>query len=231
MIRNGGLVAPSVLEYDDRNLNHALAGCEQRFRAALHPLCNSVEWRCATAQPADFLAAEVRAADLLIVGQAEPGSRAGAMGSLDIGDAVMECGRPMLIVPSRMTSLAVNRIFVAWKETAEARRAIAAALPLLQQAQNVMIVELIPDEAEGAQAAKRLSDVARWLLSHRVVANTRVELSSDDDGKQLNFLADDYNSDIILAGAYGHSRLREWVFGGVTRHLLEQTSVCSLLMH
>lgn len=231
VIRDGGLVAPSVLEYDDRNLNHALAGCEQRFRAALHPLCNSVEWRCATAQPADFLAAEARAADLLIVGQTEPDSRAGAMGSFDIGDAVMKCRRPMLIVPPQMTSLAVNRILVAWKETAEARRAIAAALPLLRQARDVMIVEIIADETENFQATKRLSDIERWLLSHRIAASARVELSGGDAGKQLGMLSADYNADIVLAGAYGHSRLREWAFGGVTRHLLEQTSACTLLMH
>jgi len=94
-----------------------------------------------------------------------------------------------------------------------------------------MIVEIIADETENFQATKRLSDIERWLLSHRIAASARVELSGGDAGKQLGMLSADYNADIVLAGAYGHSRLREWAFGGVTRHLLEQTSACTLLMH
>jgi hypothetical protein len=81
--------------------------------------------------------------------------------SLDIGDAIMRAGRPMLVVPPRKTFLALNRILIAWKDTAEARKAVAAALPLLKSAQDVMLVKITSDERENEIATRRVVDVAK----------------------------------------------------------------------
>ncbi len=230
-IHADGMIASSVLEIDHEQFNQAIGRCETRFRSALKDFGDSLEWRSAAANPADFLAAEARAADLLVVGLSENDAALGPHQLLDIGDAIMKAGRPLLVVPPRRTSLAFDRVLVAWKDTAECRKAISAALPLLSKAAETTIIEIVSDEAERAAAAARLVDVANWLSRHNVQASVRVELSAGDAGSELNAIASEDRIDIIVAGAYGHARLQEWIFGGVTRHLLQQNSACVFLAH
>ena len=149
---------------------------------------------------------------------------------LEIGDAVAE-GEQAVVVPPRSISLAFDRILIAWKDSAEARRALPAALPLLKQAKELVIVEIASDEDARAAANERLADVAKWLQRHNVPASARVELSARAPGSQLEAIASEARADIIVAGAYGHSRLSEWIFSGVTRHLLQHSLTCTLLVH
>ncbi len=230
-IHADGMIASSVLEVDHEQLNQAIARCETRFRSALRDFDGALEFRSNAANPADFLAAEARAADLLVVGRSENYAPLGPHQFLDIGDAVMKAGRPVLVVPPRRTSLALDRVLVAWKDTAESRRAISAALPLLRKATDVTIIEIVSDQGERDAATARVADVANWLQRHDVQASVQVELSAGDAGSQLDAIASEARIDIIVAGAYGHARLREWIFGGVTRHLLQQGSACVLLVH
>jgi len=230
-IHADGMIASSVLEIDYEQLNRAIESCETRFRSALKTSGCPLQWRSGVAYPADFLAAEARAADLLVVGRSENYAPLGPHQLLDIGDAVMRAGRPVLVVPPRSTSLATNRMLVAWKDTAESRKAIVAALPLLRKAGELTVVEIVSDASERDAAAARVADVANWLQQHNVQASARVELSAGDAGSQLDAIASEAHIDVIVAGAYGHTRLREWIFGGVTRHLLQQSSACALLTH
>lgn len=230
-IHADGMIASSVLEVDYEQLNQTIGRCEARFRTALKDFCDTLEWRSDAAYPPDFLAAEARAADLLVVGRSENYTLLGPHQMLDIGDAVMKAGRPVLVVPPRHTGLALDRILVAWKDTAESRKAISAALPLLKKATELTIVEIVSDASEQDAAVARVGDVANWLQRHNVQASARVELSAGDAGSQLNAMASEARIDIIVAGAYGHARLREWIFGGVTRHLLQYSSACVLLVH
>jgi nucleotide-binding universal stress UspA family protein len=230
-IHADGMVASSVLEADFAPLNQAIARCESHFRSALKAVGGSLEWRSGAANPADFLAAEARAADLLVVGRSEHFTTLAPHQPLNIGDAVMKAGRPILVVPPRKTSLALNRILIAWKDTAEARKAVAAALPLLKQATELTVVEIVSDESETDAASGHVADVAKWLQRHDVSATARVELSAGDAGSHLDAIASEARIDVIVAGAYGHARLREWIFGGVTHHLLLQSKTCVLLVH
>jgi nucleotide-binding universal stress UspA family protein len=225
------MIAPSVLEIADQQLNQAIGHCETRFRSALKDSGRPLQWRSAVAYPADFLAAEARAADLLVVGRSENYALLGPSQQLAIGDAVMKAGRPVLVVPPRHTGLALDRLLLAWKDTAEARRAVSAALPLLRKAKELTIVEIVPDASGRDAAAARVADVVHWLQRHNVQASARVELSAGDAGSQLDAIASEARIDIIVAGAYGHARLSEWIFGGVTRHLLQHSSACVLLAH
>ena len=229
-IHADGLIASSVLEVDYEQLNQAIGRCETHFRSALKGFCDTLEWRSGAAYPADFLAAEARAADLLVVGRSENYAPLGPHQLLDIGDAVMEAGRPVLVVPPRHTNLALDRILVAWKDTAESRKAIVAALPLLRKATELTIVEIVPEKAERDAAAARVADVANWLQRHNISASARVELSAGD-ASHLDAIASEARIDIVVAGAYGHARLHEWIFGGITRHLLQRSSTCVLLVH
>jgi nucleotide-binding universal stress UspA family protein len=230
-IHADGMIASSVLEIDYRQLNQAIDRCEARFRSALKGSGCALEWRSNAAYPADYLAAEACAADLAVVGRSENYAPLGPTPQLYIGDAVMKAGRPVLVVPPRFTRLSLDRVLVAWKDTAESRRAISAALPLLRKATATTIVEIVSDVAEQDTAAARVADVAHWLRRHHVQASAQVELSAGDAGSQLDAIASEARIDIIVAGAYGHARLSEWIFGGVTRHLLQRSSACVLLVH
>jgi nucleotide-binding universal stress UspA family protein len=94
----------------------------------------------------------------------------------------------------------------------------------------VTVVE-IAKQAELEAARLRLKDVTDWLSRHGTPAQCVASVSTGDDAAQLNVLAQEHAADIIVAGAYGHSRLREWALGGVTRDLLLSKKSCSLLSH
>jgi len=112
-----------------------------------------------------------------------------------------------------------------------ARRAVLDALPLLHEAKHVHIVE-IADASEHARAQWRLDDVAHYLMRHRVPADTRVLTQTEHDiAGALIRLAQEDGADLIVAGAYGQSRLGEWVFGGATRGLLSTSPICCLFSH
>lgn len=230
-IHADGMIASSVLEVDYQQLTEAISRCEAHFRSALRGFGSSLEWRSDVTNPGDFLAAEARAADLLIVGRSENHAFLDQHQLLNIGDVVMRAGRPVLVVPPRGTSLALDRVIVAWKDTAESRKAISAALPLLRRTKELTLIEIASDARDRDAAEARLADVARWLQRHNIAASPRVEISAGDVGSQLDAIASEARVDVIVAGAYGHTRLREWIFGGVTRHLLQRSSACTLLTH
>lgn len=225
-----GMIATNLLEIDQDAFDRQVAASEERFRAELASCGAALEWRAGTANPALFLAEQSRAADLVIAGRPEPAPGRLPGLALDIGDAIMRAGRPVLAVPPDRTRLRLERVLVGWKDTPEARRAVAAALPLLKQAREVLVIEIVPAEPDQ-RAERAVADVAAWLARHGVAAQTRTELAAGHVGSHLDLIAVQAGADLIVAGAYGHSRLREWAFGGATRRLLDHASVCTLLMH
>ena len=144
------------------------------------------------------------------------------------GDLVMQAGRPVLVVAP--APLRLDRVLLTWKDTRETRRAAADALPLLRKASHVCVVEMA-DEADLADVRRRLADVASWLGKHGVAAECLGTASTGDEPKRLHAIADEQEADLIVAGAYGHSRLREWALGGVTRTLLGQASRAAFVSH
>ena len=127
--------------------------------------------------------------------------------------------------------LSARHIAIAWKDVREARRAVRDALPFLRQAESVMIVE-ISEGGEGDQAQRHVKDVADYLARHRIdIIAERVRPAEVSVTDALLRLIHDENVDLVVSGAYGHSRLGEWVFGGVTRDLLVQSPVCCLMSH
>ena len=124
-------------------------------------------------------------------------------------------------------------MLVAWKDTPEARRAIVAALPMLRKAKDVTVAEIV--EAGGSQpaAVARVRDVLTWLSRHGVSASELVpEQNQDRDAPaQLDAMAADLGAGVVVAGAYGHSRFRELILGGMTQHLITQAERCVLLSH
>ena len=198
-----------------------------RFRAKGQHL-KQVEWRTALELPYELVSREARAADLIIVGARHTG---GNMQDLaDPGVILLRAGRPVLVVPDTVAPLQLRRVVVAWKDTRECRRAVRDALPFLQRAKEVLLVGIGEGEAES-NAKKTLSDAAGYLLRHRAAVHDVWRQARGPVAAELLRLVQDEGADLIVAGGYGHSRLGEWIFGGVTHELLVSSPVCCMLSH
>ena len=142
----------------------------------------------------------------------------------------MKSGRPVLIVPNKIDNFNLNSILVGWKETREARRAIADAIPILQVAKEVTVVE-VASKSNKKETNQNLKDVENWLKSHAINAICVTHNAKEDDASDFVSIAKKQKANIVVAGAYGHSRFREWALGGVTDELLHNTKFCSLMSH
>ena len=138
-------------------------------------------------------------------------------------------GATDLVVPPEAEYLKLSNVVIAWKDTREARRAVADALPLLHRAKDVTVVEVVEGAADRAAAQAGVNDVAAWLGRHAVTAVGRV-IHASDESDQLDTLWKN-GADLVVAGAYGHTRFREWVLGGMTHNLLTRSRRCSFLAH
>ena len=227
-----GYVPADVIQADLVDLAKANAEAEALFRSALHRHGAGLAWRSATATMplADYVVREARAADLIVTGPDIGFSTGNASRSVVVSDLVLHAGRPVLIVPPNGDEPDLGNVAVAWKDTREARRAVADALPLLKLAGRVSLVE-IADADEVAAARARLADVANWLRQHGITADVFARTSDGNTATQLRDFALDQGAGVMVTGAYGHGRLREWVFGGVTRDLLAHPALHSLLSH
>jgi nucleotide-binding universal stress UspA family protein len=208
-----------------------LAVVEAEFRSALS-IVNNLQWRAQmTAGPTShYLAAEARAADLLVVANEFDDGKVSGSSEIDVSDLLMRGGRPLLLAPPGVTKLKLTRTLVCWNDSRESRRAIADALPILKASQAVDMVELAGEqEIEPAQA--RLADVGDWLHRHGVEANCFATPLTGVESAHLAAIAEDLGADLIVAGAFGHSRLREWAFGGVTQDLLVRSERCAFVSH
>jgi nucleotide-binding universal stress UspA family protein len=143
----------------------------------------------------------------------------------------MGAGRPLLVVPGGVKTLAAEQILIGWKDTREARRAIQDALPFLRQAKRVTVIEIC--ESDQKQAARRqIDDVVLYLARHKVSAEGRVEAQlMASAAHQIKEIAENEGADLLVTGAYGHSRLNEWIFGGMTHDLLASSPICCLMSH
>lgn len=231
MLYGDGYVSGDVYQQDQDEIVKELKAAEAEFRTALEGRVAFVEWRSAQLYTylAAYLADEARCADLVLTGLAS-GDFLDASRAVDTGELIMLAGRPVLIVPATASTVKLDRVLVGWKDTREARRAVSDALPLLRLATEVSVVEIAAEEDLPA-AHRHVADVVAWLKRHQVNAQGLAQLSTGDDATALYAAGQDQGADVVVAGAYGHSRLREWALGGVTRDLLLSANRCSFLSH
>jgi nucleotide-binding universal stress UspA family protein len=198
----------------------------ERFRSIAHQKVEVVEWRPSFHFPREVIPAEARAADLIIIGPRTVSED--AYHAFDAGMVILNAGRPVLVVPDRPSADAGERILIAWKDAREARHAVQDALPYLALAEDVTLVAITEEVQERAVVAQ-LGDVETYLLRHGIKVRAKSVLHPKGSiSDQLRSVAKSEGADLIVAGAYGHTRLGEWVFGGVTRGLLDAGDVCCL---
>ncbi|GAB1716804.1 MAG: UspA [Nitrobacter sp.] len=208
-----------------------LSELESEFRKVMNRGTKQVEWRSSMEIPIQFVSREARAADIIVIGQSRGGVFTDPFARVNPSDLVMQAGRPLLVVPEAVSWLDLRSVLVAWKDTPEARRATVDSLPLLRKAKDVTIAEIVEDGGSREAALNRTNDVVAWLSQHDIAANALVpeEISTRDAAAALDGIASSIAAGVVVAGAYGHSRLREWVLGGVTQHLASESTRCVLL--
>lgn len=203
---------------------------ETLFREVVDGYAGHAEWRGEVGYPSDLVVQALRASDIAVLGRRDP-ARAPAR-SPDPADVLMAAGRAVLIVPPEIPRDPIGApAVVAWKDCREAQRAVASALPILAASSIVHVVEVCTAEQADA-ARRRVEDVAAFLGRHGITADARI-VKGDGRSRsdQIIEFAEDEGAGLIVAGGYGHARLREWVMGGVTHGLLARSPVCLLLSH
>jgi nucleotide-binding universal stress UspA family protein len=188
---------------------------------------DKASWRSVIGDPARFLALNARAADLLIVGSDDRDTRR-RLRTIDPGGIVLSAGRPVLFATDGFRPMTADNVLVAWKDTCEARRAVVDAMPFLTDARQVVVATVVGDDTR--EARESAADVVRFLMKHGIkVRSDMLAAGMANTADALVAAAAQIEADLIVSGGYGHSRLREWAFGGVTRSLLANSAVNRLI--
>jgi len=186
------------------------------------------EWRTLPYLSPD-VEVHARHADLAVVARLDHAAR--TAGPLGLGESlVMTSGRPVILFPPHGTASRVRRVLVGWNAGREAVRAVADAMPLLVRADAVEVLVVDPERRRAAHGEEPGADIARHLARHGVRVDVR-RLSSggEDVGGVLLSQAAAFAADLMVMGAYGHSHLNEWIFGGVTRTVLREAGLPVLM--
>jgi nucleotide-binding universal stress UspA family protein len=187
------------------------------------------EWRSVRDLLAEELVAHARYADLTIVGRPDIAD----MGSVPPGLAqtlVLASGRPVLLLPPRPVPSGCRRVLLGWNAGREATRAAADALPFLKKAEAVEVLVVDHQRNSADHGQEPGADIARHLARHGVHVDVRRTSSEGEDvGRLLLARAASFGADLLVMGAYGHSRFTELVFGGATRTALHEAALPVLM--
>jgi nucleotide-binding universal stress UspA family protein len=193
----------------------------------------SVEWRVIAEGPEADAALHARYADLAILGQLDP-DRGGADTIRPRPEQVaLASGRPILVIPyAGQFDNVGRRVLIAWNATREATRAVNDAMPLLTAAELVTVLTIDPREGPQGHGELPGADISLHLARHGVKAQVERTVAADlPVGELLLSRAADLGADLLVMGAYGHSRARELLLGGVTRTLLRSMTLPVLMSH
>jgi nucleotide-binding universal stress UspA family protein len=215
------LAAGRLYREMNEELTAQLRGHEETFRQLI-PDQYRGGWSSQVTNPITSLTQLATRADLVILGRPTRNvSEAGPARRVDITSLILAAGRPVMALSPTQMDTVPDTILIGWKNTREARRAVADAMPLLAKASRT-IVAAVAEEDDSDFAG--VTEAMAWLVDHDVKAESVRRGHAMDAGTTLLALADEAGADLIVTGAYGHGRLRETIFGGVTRKLLGDTT-------
>lgn len=217
-----------------KTIDDDVAAARKAFDDACQGQPVVTEWRSITTERRDaceVVLEHARAADLVIAAQADPSWDLSPM--MEFPDRLaIECGRPVLVIPAGGHFGPMPKsIVVAWNNRREAARALADALPLLARAESVAVVTV--EEGEAAREGKLPdTEIGAALGRHGIKAElSSIGRGSGSVGEAIRTFAAVNGADLLVMGAYGQSRFREFAFGGATRHMLRDMSLPVLFSH
>ena len=192
----------------------------------------AAEWRSTELDALDAVSLHARYADLVVIGQSYAEEGGGVARAFE-RDLALAAGRPVVVVPYAFEQKPdTRRILIAWNASREAARAVSDAMPFLKRATHVEVVTINARASLAGHGEEPGADIGLFLARHGVkVVVSQLEVPDVDAGNVLLSRAYDMQADLIVSGAWGHSRLRERVLGGVTRTLLESMTVPVLMSH
>lgn len=205
---------------------------EVAFRARLRLSGVQGDWRVVSDKISEAVAGQARHADLIILGQVDPNHPPLPAGPQLVEDVLLTSGRPILVIPyiGRVETLGTN-ILVAWNNSREAGRAVHDAIPLLAKATSVTILAVNRRGQESA-TDDATTDLIHHLARHGIHATpARTVAAGISVSDALLSYAADISADLLVAGSYGHSRLREFILGSTTHELLQRLTLPVLMSH
>ena len=222
----GAYINEQIVESASAGLVEELAEVGSNFYRAVAGRQNA-QLRSARADPMAFLIDQATTADLIVLSRNHEESVHDWSCQIEPGDLILHLGRPVLIAPPFTATADMTRIVIGWKDTREARRAVWDSLPFLSRAEQVFIV------AVGCEAASDVPDkLTNYLAQHGITHTRQLRPAARASvAGEIISVARSEGADLIVAGAYGHSRMREVIFGSVTRDLLEAAPVCCMMSH
>lgn len=188
-------------------------------------------WNQASGPEPEHVALRGRVADLIVLPQVGPGGTAAAL--LTLNAALLDSGRPVLLAPPIPPKALGTHVAVAWNASAEATRAVWDAIPFLMRAEKITVL-IASDGDSGEVGLARIDELQQNLAWHGLTFETRVLEPPGSRSKTAQALIEacvDINADLLVMGAYTHSRLRQLILGGVTRTVLETAPLPVLLSH
>jgi nucleotide-binding universal stress UspA family protein len=231
----------SLLDPLYREYREKLEAEAERARALFEEIASrhgvSAEWRTASGYPSEVTALNGRYVDLIVLGQLDPDDPQAMLFRPLPEEVALGVGRPILVVPYAGSWKEIGRrVLVGWDASREATRAVNDAMPLLAGAQTVTILAIDPADGPADHGAGHGevpgADIALHLARHGVAATTEATVSAGiGAGNALLSRASDLEADLLVMGAYGHSRVRELLLGGATRTVLESMTLPVLMAH
>lgn len=226
-------VTTDFVEEMQSHLNEIAKTAADTFEATCRQsTVNTYESHVVVGNSMDTLLQHSRHNDLVIIGQAEPtGPSKGATPGF-VEQIILVSGRPVLVVPYIGVKKPIGKhVIVGWDAGRESARALTDALPILQAAEQVELVSVAPANAKRDEDEVVGAEIALFLARHGVKVQFKQITSNMDVGNTLLSHAVDFDADLLVMGAYGHSRIREWVMGGTTKTILQSMTIPVLFAH
>ena len=208
-------------------------GALDRFEAAAGAAgVASIERRCIDEDPGMGISLQARYCDLVVISQTDTNTFLPRLRT-DFPDyVVLNAPRPVMVLPAGESPLTVGkRVTLAWNGSAEATRAVASALPMLQHAEQVDVVVFDASRSSARHGQDPGADIGRYLTRHGVRVEVSTAAAGTDAAASLLSFAASKDADLIVMGAYGHARFRETLLGGMTRGVLAASPIPLWLTH
>ncbi len=234
----GGLATADVmasLEQGAEDANHRLRNVFDEFMKAEDVVqtpigaatdAPSVSWNEVSQTDQDTLPGRGRVFDLIVVGRPVPGQFAPSMVALEA--ALFESGRPLLIVPPERKEEIGRKVAIGWNGSTETARTVAFAMPILQHAEEVLIVSIEQGMVPGPTGQELAQNLTRNGIATRA---WHVDVDGRSVGEAMLAESKAFGADLLVKGAYTQSRLRQMIFGGATSHILAHADIPVFMAH